>query len=271
MVENGVLDLDSIEEIVFPGGELHFALDKKDIVETFVVSAKLRNASDIIKLILVTNILNQFKGKGQLSLYMPYSPYARQDRVANSGEPLSIKAFAQIINSLGYQTVHIIDPHSDVTIALIENALSSLNIETLLKKVVPEYETMTVIAPDAGAYKKLSKIIKSTPIVQCTKHRDTLTGKLSNLMIHTEEDLSGKDLIVVDDICDGCGTFIMLAEELKKKYQPKSLSLYVTHGIFSKGLDVLKPYYDKIYTTDSFYQGETDDFVVVEKLMENAQ
>jgi len=264
-----ILDLDDIKEIVFSGGELHFALQPQEVLETMVVCAKIRNSQDLMKLVLVTDVLNQFKGKGVLSLYLPYIPYARQDRVANTGEPLSIKAFAKIINALEYQTVNVVDPHSDVATAVLDDCTNVLNIEATLKKVIPNYATSTLIAPDAGAYKKLSKLIKQAPVVQCTKDRDTLTGRLSNLQIHTQEDLTGKDLVVVDDICDGGGTFIMLAEELKAKYQPKSLSLYVTHGIFSKGLDVLKEHFDHVYTTDSFCQLESNDFLSVEKLMEN--
>ena len=53
----------------------------------------------------------------------------------------------------------------------------------------------------------------------------------------------GRNCLIVDDICDGGGTFIPLAKKLKNA-GAKTVTLYVTHGIFSKGLDPLKEHID---------------------------
>ena len=55
-------------------------------------------------------------------------------------------------------------------------------------------------------------------------------------------------VLVVDDIGDGMGTFIPLAEELKKSNSAVLPDVYVTHGIFSKGLDILTGLYGKVFT-----------------------
>jgi len=57
--------------------------------------------------------------------------------------------------------------------------------------------------------------------------------------------------LIVDDICDGGGTFLGLGEELKKK-NAGPLFLAISHGIFSKGFDELVKVYEQIFTTDSF-------------------
>ena len=64
-------------------------------------------------------------------------------------------------------------------------------------------------------------------------------------------DLKGATCVIVDDICDGGGTFLGLATELKAK-NAGELILIVTHGIFSKGLESLTSVFDKIYSTNSF-------------------
>jgi len=65
------------------------------------------------------------------------------------------------------------------------------------------------------------------------------------------DNLEKMDCIIVDDICDGGGTFIGLAEELRRR-NAASLYLYVTHGIFSKDADVkLLDHFAKVYTTNS--------------------
>ena len=88
------------------------------------------------------------------------------------------------------------------------------------------------------------------PVVECGKSRDVKTGKLSRFKVY-EEDLEGKTCLVVDDICDGGGTFLGLAKELKKK-NAGDLILVVSHGIFSRGFEELLSLYTEIFTTDSF-------------------
>jgi phosphoribosylpyrophosphate synthetase len=64
--------------------------------------------------------------------------------------------------------------------------------------------------------------------------------------------------IIVDDICDGGGTFNLLAEAWKRKNPAYSkLELFVSHGIFSKGLDAIDPVIEHITTTDSWCKGNS--------------
>jgi ribose-phosphate pyrophosphokinase len=76
------------------------------------------------------------------------------------------------------------------------------------------------------------------------------TGKLSGFKVFAD-DLKGKTCVIVDDICDGGGTFLGLAKELKDKSCGK-LILIVTHGIFSKGLEKLTEVFDEVFSTNSF-------------------
>jgi ribose-phosphate pyrophosphokinase len=88
--------------------------------------------------------------------------------------------------------------------------------------------------------------------VFCSKKRDPLTGHLSGFEIknyNPNPNADGQDLLIVDDICDGGGTFVGLAKELRKA-GAKKVYLYVTHGIFSKGLPLEG--IDRVFTTDSY-------------------
>ena len=58
--------------------------------------------------------------------------------------------------------------------------------------------------------------------------------------------IKGKNVLILDDICDGGGTFMLAGKELLK-YKPNNLGLCITHGIFSKGVDTLKEVFDEIY------------------------
>ena len=94
-----------------------------------------------------------------------------------------------------------------------------------------------------------------------SKQRDVKTGKLKAFKVYAD-DLRGRDCIIVDDICDGGGTFMGLAEELKQKGAGK-LYLAVSHGIFNRGFEELNKVFEKIYTTDSFRDIEEEGVVQI--------
>jgi len=71
------------------------------------------------------------------------------------------------------------------------------------------------------------------------------------------------NFLIVDDICDGGGTFIGLGEAIKKINPSAKLELFVTHGFFTKGLDKLLKLYDTIYTTDSVCRIKNDKLVII--------
>jgi ribose-phosphate pyrophosphokinase len=188
---------------------------------------------------------------------MLYIPYARQDRACAFGEANGIKVFSKLINSLGFDEVSVLDPHSDVATALLDNILvikpsTILSNLGLARKLTSG--DVAIISPDAGANKKTLEVAKyfgGTEIIRADKIRDPLTGQITGTEVYCEY-LNGQEVIIVDDICDGGMTFIKLAEELKEK-EAGDINLYVSHGIFSKGL---QPLFDSgitnIYTTDSF-------------------
>lgn len=256
-----LIDIENINFVHFPGGEVH--LNGKDFCEGVsssgddIIWAPIHNSVDLMELLILTDAYRRYYMKTP-KVCIPYIPYARQDRVANDGEALSIKVFADIINSQNYPCVYVMDPHSEVCMALLNNVriITAVN-DTYLKRIIVNYDnSYVVLAPDAGAYKRLGKVIKDVPLIYATKQRDTKTGALSNVELQIGNvDLTDKTILVVDDICDGGGTFLLLAEALRNANITNDLELYVSHGIFSKGTDKLLQTFNKIYTTNSFYCG----------------
>jgi len=116
-------------------------------------------------------------------------------------------------------------------------------------------QNSVLVCPDKGAVGRCTDIkeqLNLNDMVLCEKRRDPSTGKI----IKTEvliDDLSGKCAVITDDICDGGFTFIKIAEQLRQKNVSK-IVLFVTHGIFSKGLEVFDDLIDEIITTNSFTQ-----------------
>lgn len=239
----------------FPGGEvgIKWKIDTLTIAECSIgLRARINNSLDLLKLMTVANALKHMRCHLE-TLDVPYFPGARQDRVADYGDPLSVEVYADIINSLGFDEIHIVDPHSDVTPALIKNCLV-LPISHILEQIVTEGNYNTILIPDAGAGKKTfsyyfpnREFAGKLNFVQCIKKRDTVTGTITGFRV-VDEIPDDARCLIVDDICDGGGTFLGLAKELPPV---EMLGLYVTHGIFSKGVDILLGEFDRLYTTNS--------------------
>lgn len=256
--QNEPVGLPAIQFLSFPGGERHArlpigAIEQVGDVRDWIIEARVYTPTDIMDLMLVTDALRRVVPVGStLRLVMPYVPYARQDRVAVEGEPLSIKVFCNLINALAFDAVEIWDPHSDVTPALLNN-VTIVPTKSLMLMALGEkgcaylLRDCVFVAPDAGARKRVMKLAQTfnTDVIFADKARDPLTGALSGAEV--KGDLPARPLLVVDDICDGGGTFIELAKVLRAKTN-MPLYLYVTHGLFTKGLEPLMAHYAKVFT-----------------------
>lgn len=245
-----------VEFFTFSGGEEQVKIDTSALekrIQVVEVFAHIKSSKEVMQLVLLTDAIRRLSDNGNVRYYlnMPYVPYARQDRVMEEGEALSIKAFSSIINGLKYDRVFVSDPHSDVTAAVLDN-LAVQDQTACFFETMGDYiftggvDNNLVVAPDAGARKKAAKIAKCLGfnIIEAGKSRDVKTGQITGTEVYG--DVSGKDCLIVDDIADGMATFIYLGEELKKRGAGKVV-LFVTHGIFAKGIDIALGKIDEIY------------------------
>lgn len=268
----GNKSLIKFEKFTFSGGEEHVRFDPKDFKESVKIEVfeRLTDAKKVIRLMVAVDALNRLSNNEiPIELVIPYFPYARQDRVCVEGEALGAAVMANFINNLGFSKVTIWDAHSDVSPALLNRVVNVPQINLLeqcheLSEGLSTGE-LTLISPDAGASKKTLTIAEKfngkPEVIQAQKIRNIKTGEI----IKTEilGDVDGKKVLIADDICDGGRTFIELAKVLKSRGAVE-ISLFITHGIFSKGLAVFEGLIDAIYTTDSFRPA--NEFIHNEKI-----
>jgi len=236
--------------IVFPDGQIHTTLvgipEEKDVS----VLISIRNSDHMIALLEVANALDGLRCKKK-NLLIPYLMGARYDRHMVYGDSLDLRVFANLINSMNFEKVVLFDVHSDVALQLIDRSVNVDNTGLVTQYDIPD---SILICPDAGAMKKMDRYMNLNPnlvdIVYCLKRRDVSNGRLQVSVIEPEKCFD-RNCIIIDDLCDGGGTFAAIASGIKPKY----LTLMVTHAIFSKGEDILLKYFNEIYTTDS-YRGD---------------
>jgi len=250
--------------MVFPDSQPHIKIEMASVAglnraEPLKLLTRIANANDLLLLLFVKNTLDYLEFE-KIELSISYLITARMDRVMLDGEPFSLKVIAGILNQGGFRKISIFDPHSEVTTALIEHSYPISN-HQFVKDALDDFFTKNdkshfcLVSPDAGALKKIHKLaqyLNVEDVVECMKERDVKTGTLTNFKTATT-DLSNQTCFIVDDICDGGGTFAGTAKMLKEK-GAKKVILIVSHGIFSKGTDI--DFVDEIYTTDSYKRVE---------------
>lgn len=255
----------------FSGGECQISLGEAHLSDRTEVSAFLNNSDEIMRLILTVDAIRRINPATMIDLIIPYFPYARQDRVCNSGEAFSAAVMTQLINNLRCNSVTIEDPHSSVTSSMLENVRIKTqsdivsNSETM-RRLIKE-NNLTLLAPDKGAAPKTEDIAASlartgiaTRAMFAAKVRDVTNGKITETII--PDGMEGKNILIPDDICDGGGTFIALAKKLKSQ-GAADLYLYVTHGIFSKGLTPLKDGFKHVYCRNIFIRNDQPEFLTI--------
>ena len=217
---------ENVKLVLYPDNQPHIILQNINHFDVVRVVAPLRTSLDVLHLLEVSNVLNHVNAEKR-ELVIPYLMAARSDRIMQAGDSFDLEVIANLINSCGFLSVNLFDVHSKIATDLIKNSRSHNN-----SKLLQAYDKKDVIliCPDKGALQKVdfySNHLNIKGIVYCEKTRDLTNGNLT-LTVKNPEQCKGQNCVIVDDLCDGGGTFLLIASQIK----PKHLTLIVSHGIF---------------------------------------
>ena len=241
----------------FPDGTLLTKFDPNsdefDPRGNMLVEWYYENDAELFALICVKRHLDRVYSYSDVILYMPYIPHARQDRVKSDEDVFTLKYFCEVINSLGFKIVHVRDAHSNVSLALLNN-VEPMDVSRHINQAIylcKDTDNFALYFPDEGAMKRYSDGC-GLPYTFGIKKRNWEDGKILGIQIADPEMVSGKDVLIIDDICSRGGTFYHSAKALKEA-GAKDIYLYITHcentilegDIFTSGL------IKQVYTTDS--------------------
>lgn len=261
-----------VDPIHFPAGELGVHLSPDHMHQStaafkghYDVEWRFEHSGEFFVLAQIIDALKySLRGhtKPKINLFIPYFPYARQDRVVNDGEANALMVFCKALNTLSLESISTLDPHS----LALEQHFDVGKFDYLTQvdgfeehaPPIMKNDISVVIAPDAGAVKKAQAIadLLGADLVVCSKTRDKTSGKVVGLTVSNPDLVAtAKNILVADDICDGGATFIAVAGQIAKISQVP-LYLYTSHGIYSKGKAVLLNHYDEIACAYDFNRGE---------------
>lgn len=247
----------------FPDGTLHLTPEiddawfKEPSYQEALITWNYEGDEEMAAILFLTKHLQRLGYN--VSLDMPYIPNARQDRIKNEQDVFTLKYFAEFINALKFRSVFVLDPHSFVSTALIDN----VTVESpepycseAIRRVYEEIGTDPLMAfyPDEGAMKRYSENY-GMECAYAAKNRDWQTGKILGLeVIGNANSVKDKNIIIIDDICSKGGTFYYAAKKLKE-LGAKKIFLFVTHcerTVFDGEL-LNSSLIERLYTTNSIF------------------
>jgi len=240
----------------FPDGTLH--LECEFTSEIAEIEWRYENNEEMVILYFLVNHMREVLKTKSITLYLPYIPNARMDRVKVSREVFTLKYFCRFINDLEFSRVIVRDAHSNVSLALL-NRVESENIQPKIRDLSEKLLANTqdiLFFPDEGSSKRYHDYFQRKYLFG-VKKRDWETGNILGLDVIGDVPEKAFNVLMVDDICSYGGTFYHSAKKLKQLGAHK-IWLYVTHceknvlngELLSSGL------IDKIYTTNSILAAE---------------
>lgn len=255
-----ILDGKEIALNKFPDGTLLLKESIQPYIDNDCREARIvwhfENNEEMIAIMFLARHL-QSNGVVFVHLVMPYIPNARQDRVKTNEDVFTLKYFAEFINSLGFNSVTVLDPHSSVSEALIDNLIIESPerfIQRAINDVYTRERNLITFYPDEGAMKRYSGMLKMNYAFGIKK-RDWRTGVIQGLDVSGQTDkIKDSAVLIIDDICSKGGTFYHSAKKLRE-LGAKNIYLYVSHCENSVlyGDMIKSGLIEKVYTTNSIF------------------
>ncbi len=280
------IDLREIEITKFNNGEIRVHVPsnvrKKDV---FYIHDSSKNPSDWwVELLLIKDLL--LRGSvNSLSLVLPNMLYSRQDRKDQPRVPISARALADSL-SKGIKRIITMDLHANQIQGFypastpVDNLYSFPAVVRYLRKhYLQDLDNLVVVAPDAGAARrtkaflsKLEKAQEDSLVKQ--KYSFALLSKIRDAPGEVGEmklvgDVEGKNALLVDDLIDTGGT-LRKAAEILRQHGARKLFCYGTHGIFTKGTEILTEVFDKVLTSNTQYNENSIEIIDVTPLFAEA-
>ena len=256
---------DIVYDIInFSDGEKHIKfiteINRKDSVK---VICRITSMDELFILMQVGDILNRMEV--EWALVITYLMGMRMDRVMSFNEAFSLKIVAKTINDMHPDAVFVVEPHSDRTLKLINNSTPLMNHFAEAAMTDPDHNYM-IVFPDAGAKLRYGEALENkVPMMTCHKKREPATGKLSGFGIDNPEVLNEypecNAFFVIDDLCDGGGTFCGIADQLKELRPDFHRTLAITHAVAARGIYKVMDYYNDLFITNSYADWGNDQFV----------
>jgi ribose-phosphate pyrophosphokinase len=198
----------------------------------FLVQSTFAPAENLMELLLMIDAARRASAYKIIAV-IPYFGYARQDRKDRPRVAIGSKLVANMLVAAGADRVITMDLHAPQIQGYFDIPVDHLDSHAVFIPYIENLrlENLTFAAPDVGATNRIREIASyfNAEMVICDKHRKRANEIASMVLIG---DVTGKDIVIIDDICDTGGTLAKSAGLLKEK-GARSVRALITHPVLS--------------------------------------
>ena len=262
---------------VYSDSEIGISFPESVRKKTVYIVGSTINAHCIMRMLLAVDAARRADA-AEIVAIIPYFGYARQDRKDGLRGSIGAKVILNSLVANGVNKIVCIDLHATQIQAFADIPFDNIYGYDILNrdiaKMIPSGSTPVFVSPDAGGTKRVRKFIERvssygiTPeFGMCNKNR-IRANEVEN-MIYVGAEVNGKDVFLIDDMCDTAGTMCKAAKLLSEE----GANVYVvfTHAVLSgKAIErltagVAEGYITKIITTNSHdVMNVNDEFDIVD-------
>ena len=218
---------------VFSDGEFRVSIEEtvrgKEVV---IVQSTFPPSDNLMELLMLVDAAKRASAK-RIVAVLPYFGFARQDRKDAPRVAIGAKLIANMLTAAGVDRVITMDLHADQIQGFFEVPVDHLYASTLFLKEIEKLgsENMVIAAPDVGGAKRANSYSKKLDcgLALCHKHRKK-ANEIAEMTVIGE--VEGKDVIIIDDMCDTAGTLTKAADLLMDK-GARSVRAFCTHAVLS--------------------------------------
>lgn len=238
----------------FPDGEVQITLGEFSHKEEIMILCRITNTEELFILMQVCDILRRHGMRFSIQIY--YLMSMRMDRVMDFNRPLSLSIVCRVLDDLGAVEIGIYCPHS----IEYKKFFRYTDVFEIPSRININWEDYQLVYPDKGSRDRYSN---SKPFIFGSrifgkKSRDSITGKITSIEVENPENLDTKPLLIKDDLCDGGGTFVGLAEAIRKINPNLELNVLVDHMVNPRGIEKLSKTFNHVWFTNSYKDWKKD-------------
>ena len=227
------VELNKSSIVEFSDGEFEPSFDETVRgADVFLIQSTTPPSDNLMELLLMIDAAKRASAANIIAV-MPYFGYARQDKKGKPRVPIGAKLVSNLLTAAGVDRIMTMDLHADQIQGFFEVPVdhlyaSELFIEDITSLNLPN---LIIASPDMGGSKRANAYAKilNSGVVICYKERKqaNVIGEMKVL-----GDVSGKDVVIIDDMVDTGGT-LTKAADLMIESGATSVRAYCTHGILS--------------------------------------
>ena len=200
--------------------------------DIFIVQSTMPPADNLMELLLMIDAAKRASAY-KINAVIPYFGYARQDKKGKPRVPIGAKLIANLLTTAGVDRVLTMDLHADQIQGFFDKPVDHLYSSAVFIPYIQSLNlpNLTIAAPDMGGSNRANTYAKflNSEMVVCYKQREK-ANEVGKMMLIG--DVTGKDIVIVDDMVDTAGT-LTKAAELMKNLGANSVRAICTHGVFS--------------------------------------